>query len=437
MLELRIVLDTSAIHTESEGYLLAMEIGALAKNQRGDPNLNLRWYLPDVVVQERQFQIQQRAVKLFQNVADLEKVIGRSLDVTERQIRELVSQRVNEQIREYGLSVSQLAHDQVNWPLMIERAISRQPPFDVKPSVEKGFRDALILETFMQLVESSPADRTQCRLVFVTKDELLTTAVTQRTTTKTNVHILKSTDEVKGFISTLLSTVSEDLVKAWQATAKEYFGIRKEEGKGVFYPFKVDERIKSDFKEDLAALPDGANRRENEWKWLIIGAPRFVKKQHDRVWWASKVKIRATAFANTSYRYVVDSPAEMFLPSAAVVSGSAIVPADFPQSVSPNYGSEGRPFSSGMTVAPAIRPFSSGMVVEPLWNPGNVPEGSAITSSGAIVPGYLLNPERVFAEGDTAFAVNWSVAVNAQGEFREPRLESVEFVETTWAIKRL
>ena len=61
---------------------------------------------------------------------------------------------------------------------MIDRAVRRQPPFEFDPEskTEKGFRDAIILETFLQLHEklnlSSPN-----KLILLSADGLLKTAV--------------------------------------------------------------------------------------------------------------------------------------------------------------------------------------------------------------------------------------------------------------------
>ena len=63
----------------------------------------------------------------------------------------------------------------IDWAAIVESAVWRRPPFtfDAKDkNNEKGFRDAVILETLAHLCQSTPTDKT---VIFVCNDDLLRT----------------------------------------------------------------------------------------------------------------------------------------------------------------------------------------------------------------------------------------------------------------------
>src|SRR6266481_1683781 len=82
-LELKVVLDTNAIFTDSERYLLKKEISELVTNNHGDAHLRVQWLLPAVVIGERTHQMRREAAKLLPALTRLELIIGHPLHVTE------------------------------------------------------------------------------------------------------------------------------------------------------------------------------------------------------------------------------------------------------------------------------------------------------------------------------------------------------------------
>jgi hypothetical protein len=70
-----------------------------------------------------------------------------------------------------------------------EKSVFRLPPFDVGES-EKGFRDAILVETFCQLVKTLPKTPAICRIVLLSSDELLLEAATNRLHDRNNIFLL-------------------------------------------------------------------------------------------------------------------------------------------------------------------------------------------------------------------------------------------------------
>ncbi len=100
--------------------------------------------------------------------------------------------------RQAALGLVELALDygKVDWDRVLLDAAYRRPPFD-SGDKEKGFRDALLVETFLQLVEDSPKSLQTCRVVLVSKDIMVKRAVELRSSGLANVSILEDIEGLR------------------------------------------------------------------------------------------------------------------------------------------------------------------------------------------------------------------------------------------------
>jgi hypothetical protein len=157
--QLRVVFDTNALYVTptsigSASDLVRQEIAELI-SQPKYPDLDITWYLPKVVRQERQYQMQQEALRLRSAINKIERLLGHNLALTDQVLLDQVHAKIDAKEQELGLSEIKLVHDSVDWSGMIQAAIYRLPPFQAGEK-EKGFRDALVAESFLQLVGESP-----------------------------------------------------------------------------------------------------------------------------------------------------------------------------------------------------------------------------------------------------------------------------------------
>jgi hypothetical protein len=279
-------------------------------------------------------------------------------------------------------------------------------------SKEKGFRDALILETFMQVVGSSPTSRSVARLALVSNDQLLRDATESRLGTATNVHLLESVDALKGLINTLGSAVDEQFIAAIKPHAADMF-FKSGDQSTVYYKESVGGKLQEKLRNAAVKLPTGADKYTIE-SWTI-GPPRFVKKQGQRIYWATRFGARLKALKS--------APQPDWLTSGSVVT--------FPSSLS------GQNLSSPL-VGRAVNVASS------LWQPS-----SGVTAVNAVSPSWLLSggenvqfssptsfistaEDQLVSHGTATLDASWSLAVTTSGTLTKPRLESVEFVEVVW-----
>ena len=394
--ELKVVFDSNVLYTGSASDLLSREIGQLIDDNSNHPDLKLNWCLPEIVMHERQFQMVRKGLELLPSVQKLETLLGHNLNITAEIIEERVRDTVGKQITNRSIQICQLVLNEVDWASIITNSAYRRPPFEIGEK-EKGFRDALIAETFMQIVSNSPTTPRICRIALVTGDKLLSDAVRNRTEGSANVRILASLEELKSLINTLVAEVTEEFVAGIQEQAKEYFFIAEDKGT-LYYLEKVRETIREKFSAQLEELAEGASKRKNStWR---IGPPRFVKKERQRVFWASRITVDAEAytewFPNVTLAAYPTQPLSLIIPSS-----SHYLPE--PERIEPDR-----------------------IVYKTHYDPA---------SSYYIMPGHDPSPkmqEVLVTKGKSTFEVIWSVIVTAGRKFRSPRIESVAFVETSW-----
>ncbi len=183
-------------------------------------------------------------------------------------------------------------HKLVDWPAVIHAAEYRIPPFEAGEK-EKGFRDVLVAESFLQLVDGSPKTPAICRVVLVTADVLLSQAVNARIAGSPNAHVLSNIEELKGLINTIVSNVGEEFISHLKPKAAKLFFVSADEKDTLYYRENIRDQLKNKFGPQLEALPEGTTFRENgTWR---IGGPNFSRKEGRRVLWTSRVEIEVEA----------------------------------------------------------------------------------------------------------------------------------------------
>lgn len=416
--ELRVVFDTSVLYNGSEVDLVRKEAVDLINENSQHKDIAIKWYLPEVVRHERQFQMQSKATGLLPTIERLERLLGHRLNITEDIVKKRVSDAVDEQMVTLGLTKLELDDKKVDWKRLILNACYRKLPFAMGEK-EKGFRDSLIVEAFMQLVGCSPKSRDICRVVLVAGDEGLRDAVRERTEKVRNVNILESLEELKGLINTLVAEVTEQFVKSISERAKRYF-FDPEEKAGIYYSEKIKSKIRKKFKKILEEVPKGAEERVN--KVWFIKAPRFVKKEGQRVFWATRITVECEA-----YKYA--EAAEFYWTSAASEIGT------MPDLTI--YGPTGdvytgeikgkTPDEADLWITQAGSTSSFGGM--------NIAGGPNWENVGYTSP-YMYNvggrTKELASKGQTIFEIVWSVILTTKRNFASARVESINYVATNW-----
>ncbi len=406
--QLRVVFDTNVLFTDSASDLVRLEAAKLIKESKF-PDLEIQWYLPEMVRHERQYQMQKRALELLPPVAKVERLLGHNLAINEQLLIDSVEKVVSQRLEELGLVILALDANKVDWRNLALDAVYRRPPFK-DGETEKGFRDRIIVECFLQLVRDSPKTPKICRIVLLSGDALVVQAVKVRTTESTNTAFLATIEELKGLINTLVSQVDEAFLALLRPKASSLFFVPKDETT-LYYKNKIREAITLKFTKDLAALPPGATQRNNG-KWLI-SQPNFARKTGRRVQWTSRINIQTEASKIVSYK----SPTKTIPQYATAMS--SLEPTSLEGIVSAK-----TQFANLVDVHVPV--FSGGGVqLSSLSNINTLPYGSFLNS--------LVSTDSVTTHtGTDVYEVFWSVDVTTNRELRRPSIDEIRHGEQTW-----
>jgi hypothetical protein len=299
------------------------------------------------------------------------------------------------------------------WRVAADRKLThlvryRTAPFE-QGEKEKGFRDALIAEAFIQLVEGSPVAPGICRIVLVTNDGSLTQAINARTTNTSNVSVLPSVEKLKGLINTLVSQVSEHRIGELRAKAEQFFFQEGSENKGLVFRDKVIERIAERLSEPSITVPEAATAHK-PGAWLI-GSSDFVRKEGRRFFWTTRIGVELSAYRHEAPKY---QQLQQPLPLNAAFTAPG--------------GSNLQPSGFSVTTTPAFIGSSTNMAAVSLADIGKFtssPEALYAAPFGIAV-------RREVATGTASFDVEWSVSVDARGRLSRGKTQDIKFIEVTW-----
>ena len=146
--ELKVVFDSNILYTGTASDLINQSVGLLINESSRHQDITLSWYLPEIVVLERTYQMTRKGLELLPSIQKLEQLLGHNLNITSEIIEGRVKDAVEKQLTQYSITVAKLAVEKVDWDTLIHNSAFRRAPFDLGEK-EKGFRDAVLAETFL------------------------------------------------------------------------------------------------------------------------------------------------------------------------------------------------------------------------------------------------------------------------------------------------
>ena len=201
--------DTNVLYTDISHHLLRLDVKELIRAHSGHEDVEVEWLVPEGVIEERRYQMLRAAGQLQKSVQNYSELLGMTIECSDDQLAAHVDRCIREGMQEIGLRMIPLEALATNWAQLQRAAWHRQPPFQQVPKHEKGFRDALILETFSQIVESAPISTI---VVLVCSDEFLANTAESRFANCKNVRVFSDIAEVSGLINTFVENVTEEHV---------------------------------------------------------------------------------------------------------------------------------------------------------------------------------------------------------------------------------
>lgn len=250
--KVKVVFDTNVLFTDDEAKLLSNAAERIIRNAQRETGLDIEWILPSVVVGERRRQMEVRALKLLVPVQKIERLLAHNLALSAETLKHHVSKAIDDCKNELQIVEFEPEYDEIDLRGLVHRAIERKAPFSDDKS-EKGFRDAIILEAFSQIVDVAPKTPQSCRVFLVTGDGLLNSAATEKFASQANVTVASSIDEVRTKLTAIGAHMSEeDLAKIIPAAKKYLYDFDKK--KGLYERADVLSKVTAEM--DLIQHPD-------------------------------------------------------------------------------------------------------------------------------------------------------------------------------------
>jgi PIN domain len=204
------------------------------------------------------------------------------------------------QSKEAGVKPCPLAD--IDWEKLIQCAIWRKPPFTFDsqtPKNEKGFRDALILETVASICKESTGHES---IAFVCADNLLRRSSEERLASIKHFTVYESLFEFESFIQLTQQNLTDEFVKGILSRARERF-FRSLDQESLFYKADLRRLLLERYSKELKPppeplqLPTLSSTLSPTWQRVGterfgIGRPEFVKLVPPNEYhWAVKVKL--------------------------------------------------------------------------------------------------------------------------------------------------
>ncbi|MGE5565241.1 MAG: PIN domain-containing protein [Parcubacteria group bacterium] len=408
---IHVVLDTNVLFTELADKLISREIGEFIAGDVQQLGLDLNWYLPEIVIAERRLQMTERAKGLLVPLAKLETLLGHKLGMNEDILSSRVEEAIQRQIKEYALKELVLDHSAVDWPIIIAASVTRSPPFS-KGDTEKGFKDAVVLESFMQLAGGLPRSPASCRVILLTADGLLADAAHARISQFNNVSVAADLSALRTVLNAVAAHLSQDTVDdlIGKVSALFFDDDDPDNATVLYYKWGIYEKL-SDFSQ-LSMVPSkGFSVRR---KQTLIGDTSFLRKVGQKVSLSTEVIAEVEAVKKVARAVVTrTSPPPNALAPRPTLSWS-----DLMSDRNALSATERLNLLSAEAAAAAKR-----AMYEPTISAGLL--GTA-TSDDSLVW------DEVTVTGEHVFKVLWDVTLMQNGKIAKPQFTSVEYKNTHW-----
>lgn len=279
--------------------------------EKNSPLLPMTLQVPHVVMGELHFQQATSALKALGVISEAYQELAGITQSTyghkcnETTIRNQVKAKLDRWLK--GLGGAELATPvaHIDWAAVVDCAVWRKPPFTFDPKDqknEKGFRDAVILETVAHACTTAKADNL---VIFVCNDYLLRTTAESRLKESKKFLAFESLSDFESYIQLTQQKFTNEFVKSIQSHARTKFFLKGDPnciyvksgiGKRIFTDFGSDLEFKDPTKNTLNLLaqaigttaPSAKLSKQMVW----IGSTQFAKLEGEREFhWTSRVDV--------------------------------------------------------------------------------------------------------------------------------------------------
>lgn len=253
--------------------------------KKNSPLIPMTLNVPEVVFGELQFQQTTSALKALANITDSFAELAGITSATyghkcsETTIKGQVRAKLEKWLKSHSGYTIATPVASIDWASIVDAALWRKPPFTFdpkEPKTEKGFRDAVILETLAHTCATSSPGKT---VIFVCNDYLLRTTAEARLKSSKKFLAFESLADFDAYIHLTQQQFTNAFVKAIQSHARAKF-YTKADPSSIYIKHDLSTKIQTDFASDLVlqSPPNNALSLFAQSPGVATGTPKVVRQ---------------------------------------------------------------------------------------------------------------------------------------------------------------
>lgn len=369
--------------------------------------LTVTWWVPDVVWLERRRQMILSLERALPYAPRLELLTGERMKrYGSEEIASAVDRQMANEAQELGLRRFVPSYGAADWTSIITNAVDGEPPFERRresneKETEKGFRDRMVGEAFLQVAAELARNSGASLLFLVCADNALRSFVENSGLVGERVRLLASRNELNASLNSLDLEQRGVLMQEFRAVAARLFYTEGDE-RSLFYAADLLGTIAREHQAVLEDVPAGATRTPRGYE---VKEPVPEDLKNGEVVWSSKVGILAELTRRTLAPRVV---AEVKLDSTVAPSLRAY------------------------EVQSTLDRYSTSTPDEGVWLRSTtgelVPTAWKNASASGYRPDFAIWAERVeTAVVEDLFEVRWSARIDG-ADLKDPRRDAIRYV---------
>ncbi|MBC8726537.1 hypothetical protein F6X37_35025 [Paraburkholderia sp. 31.1] len=276
---LHVLFDTNAILADSFENLISRKAADTITDHSKHGDLDIIWILPEVVRLEREYQMRDKFRHVLSPTRQAEQLLGANWGISQEGIDAAIATRIDQQLAAYSILTRTCNAALVDLNQITHDAAFRVPPFEPGPT-EKGFRDAILCETFYQLTNSLSVNETA---VLVSNDKRVQLAVGAR---MPNARVLENIEGLRDEINLRVGNVDAQTASLIERKAsKLMFDFSNvDDQTALWNRDNLYNKIWAKFQQEINELWDNSNASVTE---NILAPTRLVKKEGTRVFFST------------------------------------------------------------------------------------------------------------------------------------------------------
>lgn len=294
---LSVVFDTNAIFHKGFDAIISQAAKNLIARHSNHGDLRIRWVIPDVVRSEREFQMRNEYRDISSHVIKAESLFGQRWGITQQAVDERIAARIEEELAAQGLEVVPCSITDVDWAEVIRRSCFREAPFQ-RGATEKGFRDAVLCETFIQMTSDLVGGDTA---VLVSNDGLVRSYIESRNIPTNRARVVDDLKALDDEIQLRVANIDEGTQALIERLAQQLFypWDNQDQRRSLWKREQLYDKIMAQHGERLRQAPLG-------FEYVLVrqelSNARLVSKDGSRVHFESNYVVES------AFRYWVPAP---------------------------------------------------------------------------------------------------------------------------------